>query len=385
MSPLNLPHPRDGHRPRGFACICLAIAILFLAGPAAGVAQQVRPVFQDSIDAVVGSPLFVKDHLRNWNANFASIRYRVTLFRDEKFRVALKEWKWSRDKNYANNPGDFNVRIVDTLRESGRFYLLRVARGPDERGVIEEASAYWIIDSHWPFLATSPVRSLDYGQSAFLNFAAGHGNYADYSYRVLRASDNDQVLGGRGPVVTVDSLWRIDEDLQDTAYVVEGLYDGRPFRYHDIAADSIEPSRWRVSVSVPPTPAGVTLWTPAPKPSDRLNLLDMAPQEGWLTSRQFRYIFETPIGASSIYVRPRTSRQVVRSVPDDFLLPGNPSSWTNLGDWRIVTLNVNPLYLRDKSSRRPGTVLVTIEFLDQWGQQFRQTYSARVFSSEYEK
>jgi hypothetical protein len=369
---------------RNAAGVCLAFTLM-VPGTHEAAAQQSRPVFQDSLDVVVGAPVFVVDHLRNWNANFNALRYRVTLFRDEKFRQPVKEWKWTRDRNYVNNPGDFNVRILDTLPEAGRFYLERVARGPDERGMMDEASTYWIIDAHWPYLAASPAREIVYGQTAFLNFAAGHGNYTDYSYRVRRASDDAVILEGKGPAVGVDTLWRLDEDRQDTAYIVEGLYDGRLFRYRDVAADSIELSRWRVSVAIPLSPASVTLWTAAPKPSDKLNLLDMAPQEGWLTSRQFRFIFETPIGASSVYVRPRTSRQIVRSVPEDFLVAGNPAVWTNLGDWRIVTLNVNPLYLRDKSSRRPGTVLVTIEFLDQWGQQFRQTYSARVFSSEYER
>ena len=159
------------------------------------------------------------------------------------------------------------------------------------------------------------------------------------------------VLSGVGSVVRIDSLWGIDEDLQDTAYVVEGLYAGKPFDYRNASTDSIESSSWRVSVSLPSTPASVSLWVPAAKPGDRLNLLDVSSQTGWLTSRQFRFIFETPIGTSSIYVRPRTTQQIIHSIPEDFLLPGNPATWANLGDWRIATLNVNPAFLRGYSPR----------------------------------
>ncbi len=370
----------------GFARAWLMVlpGILIL-GAQDSTAQKSRPVFQDSVDVIVGTPLSVKDRLRSWSPNFANLRYQVAVFRDGAFREQVSPCKWERDKNYVSDPGAFNIKIIDTLPEAGRFYLRRIARGPDEIGEYQEASSYWVLNAHWPSLPADPQTAFVYGQSAILNFAAGHLNYTNYSYRVLRSSDGVQVLAGPGPVVQIDSLWKIDEAEQDTAYVVEGFYAGRPFLYRNIALDTIEQSRWHVSVSVPALPAAVTLWVSAPKAGDRLNLLDVALQSGWLTSRMFRFIFETPVGTSSIYVRPRTTRQTIRSSPEEFLVPGNPATWANVGDWRVATINVNPAFLRGYSAKSPATVSLIVEFRDQWGQQFRQTYAAKIFSSEFEK
>ncbi len=359
----------------------LALVLVMEQSPA----QKSRPVFQDSIDVIVGTPVTVKDRLRSWSSSFGTLRYQVAIFRDPNFRDQVSTSTWERDKSYLSDPGAYNIKIVDTLESAGKFYLRRVARGPDEIGEQQEATAYWVLNAHWPSLATTPHTAFVFGQSAIVNFAAGHLNYANYGYRVSRSSDMTPVLSGAGSVVRIDSLWGIDEDLQDTAYVVEGLYAGKTFNYRNESTDSIETSSWRLSVSIPSTPANVSLWVPAAKPGDRLNLLDVSLQTGWLTSRQFRFIFETPVGTSSIYVRPRTTQQIVRSIPEEFLLPGNPATWTNMGDWRIATINVNPAFLRGYSAKTPATVSLNVEFRDQWGRQFRQTYAAKVFSSEYEK
>ncbi len=365
--------------------LSFSLAFCLLVVAETGTAQKSRPVFQDSIDVIVGTPVTAKDRLRSWSSSFNALWYQVSVFRDPSFQDQVSTSTWERDKSYQSDPGAYNIIIVDTLHDAGKFYLRRVARGPDEIGEFQEASAYWILNVHWPSLATTPRTAFVFGQSAVLNFAAGHLNYANYGYRVSRASDGVQVFSGTGSVVRIDSLWGIDEDLQDTAYVVEGLYAGSPFRYRNESTDVIEQSSWHISVAIPAVPTGVSLWVPAAKPGDRLNLLDVSPQIGWLTSRQFRFIFETPIGTSSIYVRPRTTQQIVRSTPQEFLLPGNPVTWTNVGDWRIATINVNPAFLRGYSAKTPATVSLTIEFRDQWGQQFRQAYAAKVFSSEYEK
>lgn len=370
----------------GYARVAsLLLAGLVLLAVQESPGQKSRPVFQDSVDVIVGTPLSVKDRLRSWSANFANLRYQVAVFRDQAFRDQVSSCKWERDKNYVSDPGAFNIRIVDTVRDAGRFYLRRIARGPDEIGEYQEASTYWVLNVRWPSLPAGPQTAFVYGQSAVLNFAAGHLDYANYSYRVARASDGIQVLAGTGPLVPIDSLWKIDEGEQDTGYVVQGLYAGNPFRYENLALDTIEESTWRVSVAVPALPAAVTLWVAAPKSGERLNLLDVAPQNGWLTSRMFRFIFETPVGTSSVYVRPRTTRQTIRSSPEEFLLPGNPATWANVGDWRVATINVNPAFLRGYSAKSPATVSLIVEFRDQWGQQFRQTYAAKIFSSEFEK
>ena len=366
---------------RTVPCVALALVLLVQGGGA----QKNRPVFQDSVDVIVGTPVAVKDRLRSWSANFGSLHYQASVFRDQSFREQVSTSTWERDKSYVSDPGAFNMKIMDTLREAGKFYLRRIARGPDEIGEFQEASAYWVLTARWPSLATAPQSAFVFRQSAILNFAAGHLDYGNYAYRVRRSTDGVQVLAGPGSVVQIDSLWNIDEDLQDTAYVVEGLYAGETFRYRNLAADSIEVSTWHLNVAIPTTPTGVSLWSPGAKAGDKLNLLDVSPQSGWLTSRQFRFIFETPVGTSSIYVRPRTTRQIVHSMPEEFLFPGNPATWSNVGDWKIVTLNVNPAFLRAYSAKSPATVAVSIEFADQWSRQFKQTYTARVFSSEYEK
>src|SRR5512135_2296886 len=193
-------HHRD--RSSADARSMLARAVSFLILPAIvllvqeGEAQKSKPVFQDSIDVIVGTPVSIKDRLRSWSPNFSSLRYQVAVYRDQAFREQVSVSKWVKDKSILSDPGAYNIRVVDTMRDAGKFYLRRIARGPDEIGEFQEASAYWVLSSHWPSLATAPQTAFVFGQSAIINFASGHLDYSEYSYRVRRASDMTQVLAG---------------------------------------------------------------------------------------------------------------------------------------------------------------------------------------------
>ena len=99
------------------------IALALVLAVDATYAQKVRPVFQDSLDVIVGTPITVKDRLRSWSSSFGNLRYQVALFRDPNFQDQLSTSTWDRDRSYQSDPGAYNIRIVDTLPTAGKFYL----------------------------------------------------------------------------------------------------------------------------------------------------------------------------------------------------------------------------------------------------------------------
>jgi len=165
---------------------------------------------------------------------------------------------------------DFTFETVNKVRQIAFSASCRIET-PGTYKFVRELS-YDAIDGnrysfrqYWVLVVTSPVLTPKLDpfyyphETAYFNFASGHGDFERYSFAIYDQArpSAPPVYAARGPVVQLDSLTlRADVLLFDEpfhTYIVKGMYDGRQFRYSrgpgDTAAAAL--SEWTITIRKP--------------------------------------------------------------------------------------------------------------------------------------